>query len=146
AALALGIGLNSTIFSIGNALLFKNLPFKDSSRVLYLTSTEIHQFRGGWGVSYPDFLDIKAGEKSFSAIGAYTRCLGNFSDSVAFPENYNCTEISANGFSIIGKAPILGRDFLPEDERPGAAPVAILSYGIWESRYAKDAGVVGRGI
>jgi predicted permease len=143
-ALALGIGANATVFSLANAVLYKNLPFADSEKVLYLTSVNIHQRRGGDGISYPEFRDLQSQSRTFSAVGAYTGCPGNFADTSAYPENYRCRQISDNTFSLIGPHPILGRDFLPEDEREGATPVAILSYSLWEKRYGKDSSIVGR--
>jgi len=140
--LALGIGVNATVFSLANAILYKNLPFKDSERVLYVMTVSPHAPRTG--LSYPDFRDVQAQAKSFEGLGANTQCQGNFSDSQAFPETYNCSQVTANTFHIIGQTPVIGRDFAAEDEKPGAASVAILSYGVWENRYAKDASVLGR--
>src|SRR3954469_10875075 len=79
-ALALGIGVNATVFSLANAILFKGLPFADSERVVFLTSANSHRFAGPGGISYADFRDLQAEVKSFSALGAYSGCLGNFSD------------------------------------------------------------------
>jgi predicted permease len=146
AALALGIGANATVFSLANAVLYKNLPFADSEKVLYLTSANKHRMRGMDGISYPELRDLQSRSHAFSAIGAYLGCPGNFADSTAYPENYRCRQITANGFSLIGQRPMLGRDFLPEDEREGAAPVAILSYGLWEKRYGKDPAILGRSV
>ena len=96
AALALGIGVNATVFSLANAILFKNLPFTDSERVLYLTSADSHHRRGNNAISYLDYRDLQALNKSFTGLGADTGCPGNFSDSTAFPENYRCSQITAN--------------------------------------------------
>jgi putative ABC transport system permease protein len=62
---------------------------------------------------------------------------GILSDDPGFPESYDATEISADTFRVIGRKPLLGRDFVAADEKPGAAPVAILSYGFWERRLPK---------
>jgi predicted permease len=145
-ALALGIGANATVFSLANAVLYKNLPFADSDKILYVTSANIHSPRAPEGISYPELRDLQQRSKSFTAFGAYVGCSGNFADSSAFPENYRCQQVTANAFSIIGQRPILGRDFQPEDEREGATPVAILSYRLWEKRYGKDASMVGRSV
>src|SRR5437016_4125518 len=143
-ALALGIGVNATVFSLANAILFKNLPFADSEHVVYLTSVNIHKPREAGGISYLDFRDFQAQVKSFRSLGGHTGCLGNLSDSQAFPENYRCSQVTANTFAVIGQKPIMGRDFLPEDERPGAPPVVILSYRLWEKRYGNDRAILGR--
>jgi predicted permease len=143
-ALALGIGVNATVFSLSNAVLFKNLPFANSDHVLYLITTNSTKPRWYNAFSYPDFLELRAQLKSFDAVGASMQVSANISDHTASPEGYNGARVSANTFSLIGQKPIAGRDFLPSDEQPGAAPVAILSYKVWENRYGKDLSVVGR--
>ena len=143
-ALALGIGVNATVFSLSNAVLFKNLPFANSDHVLYLISTNSTKPRWYNAFSYPDFLELRAQLKSFDAVGASSQVSANISDHTASPEGYNGARVSANTFSLIGQKPVAGRDFLPADEQPGAAPVAILSYKVWENRYGKDLSVVGR--
>jgi putative ABC transport system permease protein len=143
-ALALGIGVNATVFSLANAVLFKNLPFPNSDRVLYIVSSNPTKPRWWPAHSYPDFLDLKAQLKSFDAVGASTGVSANISDHTASPESYHGARITANTFSVLGQKPLAGRDFLPSDEQPGAAPVAILSYKIWQNRYGKDLSVIGR--
>src|SRR5580700_994501 len=145
-ALALGIGVNATVFSLANAVLFKNLPFANSDRVLYIVSTNPTKSRWWPAHSYPDFLDLRAQLKSFDAVGASTQVSANISDHTASPEGYNGARISVNTFSLLGQKPIAGRDFLPADAEPGAAPVAILSYKVWENRYGKDLSIIGRSI
>jgi len=143
-ALALGIGVNATVFSLANAVLFKNLPFANSDHVLYIVSTNSTKPHWWPAFSYPDYLELRAQLKSFDAVGASTQVSANISDHTASPEGYNGARISANTFSLIGQKPVAGRDFVPADEQPGAAPVAILSYKVWENRYGKDLSVVGR--
>jgi putative ABC transport system permease protein len=143
-ALALGIGVNATVFSLSNAVLFKNLPFANSDHVLYIISTNSTKPRWYNGISYPDYLELRAQLKSFDAVGASSQVSANISDHTASPEGYNGARITVNTFSLLGQKPIAGRDFLPADGEPGAAPVAILSYKVWENRYGKDLSVVGR--
>ena len=145
-ALALGIGANATVFSMVNAVLFKSLPFDRNDRILYLSSADLRTGRATGGVSYADYYNLRDQAKSFTALAAYTGCLGNLSDDLAFPENYRCTELTANAFTVIGQKPILGRDFIPADERAGATPSIILTYRLWEKRYARDPSVIGRTI
>jgi putative ABC transport system permease protein len=146
AALALGIGVNATVFSLANAILYKNLPFTDSDRVLYPVSANVKTPRAIGGLSYPELRDLQEQSKTFNGIGASVGCPGNFADATAYPENYRCRQITANTFSVIGQTPALGRDFTADDEREGATPVAILSYGLWEKRYGKDASIIGRAV
>ncbi len=145
-ALALGIGVNATVFSLANAVLFKNLPFANSDRILYITSSDSSKQNRNRSVSYPDYRDLRASVKSFDAVGASTGDSANLSDHTASPEGYNGARISSNTFALIGQKPVAGRDFLPSDEQPGAAPVAILSYKVWENRYGKDPSVIGRSV
>jgi putative ABC transport system permease protein len=143
-ALALGIGVNATVFSLSNAILFKNLPFANSDHVLYIISTNSTKPRWYNGISYPDYLELRARLKSFDAVGASTQVSADISDHTASPEGYHGARVTVNTFSLLGQKPIAGRDFLPADGEPGAAPVAILSYKVWENRYGKDLSVVGR--
>ncbi len=143
-ALALGIGVNATVFSLSNAVLFKNLPFANSDQILYIVSTNATRPHSNRGFSFPNFRDLRAAVKSFDAVGAATEVSANISDHTASPEGYHGARVTANTFSVIGQKPVAGRDFLPADEQPGAAPVAILSYKVWENRYGKDLSVVGR--
>src|SRR5580698_6588733 len=126
AVLALGIGINATVFTLANAVMFKNLPFAGSENVLYVTGTA--PARGGdyQGFSYPDYLDARAQSKAFESLAAFEIHGANFSDRVGFPEHYRALLISANGFAAIGQKPVIGRDFLPSDEAPGAVDVAIV--------------------
>jgi predicted permease len=143
-ALALGIGVNATVFSLANAVLFKNLPFANSDQILYIVSTNATKPHSNRAFSYPNFRDLRAQVKSFDAVGASTEVSANISDHTASPEGYHGARVTANMFSVIGQKPIAGRDFGPADEQPGSPPVAILSYKVWENRYGKDLSVIGR--
>jgi putative ABC transport system permease protein len=143
-ALALGIGVNATVFSLANAVLFKNLPFANSDQILYLVTSNSAKPHWWWTFSYPDYLAVRDQMKSFDGIGAAKQVSANISDGTTSPEGYHGARVTANTFSVLGQKPIAGRDFLPSDEQPGAAPVAILSYRVWENRYGKDLSVIGR--
>src|SRR5580693_4095490 len=132
-ALALGIGVNAAVFSLANAVLFKNLPFANSDHVLYIVSTNPTKPHWWNTFSYPDYLELRTQLKSFDALGASTGSGANISDRTTSPEEYHGARISANTFALLGQKPIAGRDFTPADEQSGAAPVAILSYRVWEN-------------
>jgi putative ABC transport system permease protein len=142
AALALGIGVNATVFTLTNAVLFKGLPFDKGDRILYFLTRNVRDDRLS-GVSYPDLRDWRAGAKSFDGLAAATGQQTNLADDNA-PEVYPTTPLSANSFRLIGQKPVIGRDFSEADEASGAPPVVILTYGLWERRYGKDPAVVGR--
>lgn len=144
-ALALGIGANATVFTIANAYLFQSLPFADSARILYISSVDNSTGRGH-GESYPDYRDFQTQVKSFATLGGFSRSDVDVSDRNGLPTQYKGAQVTFNAFSIIGQKPVAGRAFLPEDARPGAAPVAILSYSLWENRYGKAFSIVGETI
>ena len=100
-ALTLGIGANATVFSLANAILFKNLPFADSERVLYITGSDLKNPGGNEPMSRPDYDDLRAALKSFAGIGAALRDRVNLSDDVTLPENYVAARMTANSFDIL---------------------------------------------
>jgi putative ABC transport system permease protein len=137
--LAVGIGVNAVVFTVTNAVLFKGFPLVDGNdRLFYMTSAP------GCCVSYPDFEDWRAQARSFEGMALVHGVPIVFSDGSGFPERYDATEVSADTFRLTGQRPILGRDFTPADETPGAAPVAILRHGFWESRFGKAPDIIGR--
>ncbi len=139
--LALGIGINTTVFVVTNAIVFKGFPFVESNeRIVYIAG------RSSCCVSYPDFQDWRAQTKSFEGLAVVHGVGIALSDGSGFPERYDATEVSADTFRLVGQQPVVGRDFAPSDESPGAAPVAILSYGFWERRYGKDPAIIGRAV
>ena len=144
-ALALGIGVNATVFTFVNAVLIRGLPFDDPDRIMALSSRDPVRDRD-MGVSYLDFKDWRAATQTFTALAAYTGSTMNVSDEGRAPERFSGAFVSANAFRLIGAAPILGRDFLPEDDRPGAAAVVLLGNGVWKNRYGSDPAVIGRTI
>ncbi len=144
-ALALGIGVNTTVFTLVNAVLFRGLPFEQSDRVMYLSSNDPAKNRTDIRVSYPDFRDWRAESKTFKGLAAFSQMGMVISDTNA-PERYNGPRLTASTFSLIGQKPMLGRDFLPDEDRPGATPVCILGYAIWENRYGRDPNILGRSI
>jgi putative ABC transport system permease protein len=139
ATLALGIGVNAIVFTIANAVLFKGfsqVPAND--RLLYMTA-----LRSG-GASYPDFEDWRDQAASFQGMAIVHGVQQIYSDDTSFPETFTATEVSAGTFALVGRRPILGRDFAPSDEALGAAPVAMLRHSFWERRYGRDPAVIGR--
>jgi putative ABC transport system permease protein len=145
-ALTLGIGANATVYTLVNTVLFKNLPFADSDRILYISGVNRSDANNTFGVSYPDYQDFAAQTRSFQSLAAFTGAAADLTDASGFPTTYRGTQMTANGFSVIGQQPVLGRDFRGDDSRFGAAPVAILSFGLWETRYAKEPSIIGRAV
>jgi putative ABC transport system permease protein len=141
--LALGIGANTAIFSIVNAVLLRPLPFQDSSQLVLLRET--YKGVGNVSVSYPNFLDWRQQSHSFSAMAVVNNVAFNLS-GVAQPENIGGYAVSPNFLALVGVRPVLGRDFLPGEEKPGTAPVILLSYQLWQSHLGGDPAVIGRSI
>ena len=143
-ALALGIGVNATVFTFVNAVLIRGLPFNEPDRILVIATRDA---RGrDRSASYPDFQDWRAATNTFASLSGFSGSTMNLSDQGRTPERFQGPYISANAFKSIGQAPLLGRDFLPEDDRPGAAAVVLLGNGVYKNRYGSDPAVLGRTI
>jgi len=137
--LALGIGVNATVFTVTNAVLFKGFPLVEGNdRIVYMTTGR------GCCVSWPDFEDWRAQARSFVGMALVHGTRITLDDKSGYTERYDATEVSADTFKLVGQKPILGRDFTPSDEIPGAVPVIVLRYGFWERRFAKDPDIIGR--
>src|SRR5262245_6873522 len=142
--LAVGIGVNATVFTVTNAVLFRGFPsVVRNDRIVYIDTQ-----RNGFGccVSYPDLDDWRVQATSFSGIGAIADLRFALTEDGGLPDTYDASQITANTFALVGQRSLIGRDFTQDDERPGATPVAILTYGFWERRYGKDPTIVGRSI
>ncbi len=140
AMLALGIGVNATVFTVANAVLFKGFPgVEHNDRLVYITPREANCC-----LAYPVFLDLRAQSKSFDKMAIVHGIGAVLNDPNGFAERVDVQEVSAGTFSLTGRSPILGRDFTESDEIAGAPRVAILNYGFWQRRYGKDPGVIGR--
>ncbi|HJZ73039.1 MAG TPA: ABC transporter permease, partial [Vicinamibacterales bacterium] len=143
ACLALGIGVNATLFSVVDGVLLQPLPFASPERLVRLneTSERLNIRRGG--VSYPDLREWKEAATSFETIGAMTARSLTIADG-GEPERLLGAAISSDLFPTLGVSPAVGRHFGPQDDRPGAEPVVILSDDIWQRRYQGDRGIIGR--
>ena len=141
-ALGLGIGLTSTGFTVYDAMLRRGLPVDDPHRIVALTMRDANG--RDQGISRLDFEDLRAGATSFGGLAAYSEPAMNVGDPGMATERRFGARVTANAFRLLGIEPLLGRDFRPEDDRPGAPPVVMLGYGMWTSRYDGDPDVVGR--
>lgn len=140
--LGLGIGLNSTVFTFVNAVLLRGLPFEDGHRVMYVKN--IDRERGDdFDVSYQDFLAYRDQAQSFKALAASTSGTMNSSDATGVPERLAGTWVTTNTFRLIGEEPILGRDFAPGEDAPGAEPVTLLGHTLWQKRYGGRPDILG---
>lgn len=144
--LALGIGANSAIFSAVNAVLLKPLPFKDQDRITMVWAKGEEAAGGDYTpLSMADVLDWRAQNKSFESIAACSYARLNYIGGKT-PEQVISANVTDNFFSTIGIKPFIGRDFLPEEGRPGSKPVVIISDAFWRNYLSSDPNVVGRAI
>jgi putative ABC transport system permease protein len=147
-ALTLGIGANAVVFTITNGVLLKGFPFDKSDRIVYMGTRNLAQtnrYSSRFGpVSYADFRDWRAQAKSLTGIAAARGEQYSLNDDKDAPETIRGAEISSNLFQLVGLRPYAGRDFTTADEAPGAAPVVMITYGLWQRRYGMDRSVVGK--
>jgi predicted permease len=145
AALALGIGVNTTVFTFVNAVLIRGLPFPEPDRIMHLDSRRTGPDQNdGMGVSLLDWKEWRRDQRAFQDLGAWSGAAMNLTESGRLPERFRGTYVSANTFRLLGQQPLLGRDFAPDEDRPGAEPVVILGHGVWRDRYGADPSVIGR--
>ena len=142
--LGLGIGVNSTFFTIVNAICLRGLPIEAPEHVLTL-GTRDAQGRAG-GLSYPEFEALRSTQRSFAGVAAYANAPVALADEGRVADRLMGAHISATGFDLLGERPILGRGFRPEDDRPGAPPVVVIGGSVWRSRYAADPEIIGRAV
>ena len=144
--LALGIGANTTIFSVTNALLLQAPAGIERPDQLVLLFRRLAHNRAEMNVSYPNFNDWRDQNQVFSGLAAYkTIWLGLSAEGGS--GRVQGAVVSGNYFDVLRVRPALGRTFLPEEDRlPGAYPVAVVSYGLWQRRFGSDPGLVGREI
>ncbi|HEY7817306.1 MAG TPA: ABC transporter permease, partial [Vicinamibacteria bacterium] len=142
ASLALGIGLNTTIFSLVNAVLLKRMAVQDPGRLVevYSSPPEFPYVT----TSYPDYRDLRDGADVFEGVAAHAFVRGILSKD-GKSELVTGEVVTGNYFDVLGVEPQLGRTFLPEeDETEGSHPVAIVSHGFWQRRLGGDAAAVGK--
>jgi putative ABC transport system permease protein len=140
--LAVGIGANTAIFSVVNAVLLRPLPFRDPTR---LTMVLPKDDRGvGSNVGFATYLDWKTQNKSFEELAVYSSWTPVLQNGE--PEQLAGLRVSNNYFRTLGARPELGRDFLPTEDNPGSNAVVILSHNLWQRRFNADPDIVGKAI
>jgi putative ABC transport system permease protein len=145
AILACGIGINTTVFSLVNAVLFKPLPIPGGARLVTVAS----QRRGTdnqFPLSFPDYLDLRDQNRTFDALQALSQSPATLSDTGIPPQRYRHAHVTTGLFDLLQTHPVLGRNFRADDGQPGAAPVVLISYDVWRTRYGLAPGVVGRAV
>ncbi|HUO32722.1 MAG TPA: ABC transporter permease [Bryobacteraceae bacterium] len=148
--LALGIGANTTIFSVINSTLLKPLPFRGSDRLVLVWET-YGKGPDNWNiVSAPNFWDFRRLSRSFEDMAIFDSAGRGYNLGAAGSsqeaEQVSGLRVTASFFSVLGAKPLFGRTFLPEEETLGRDHEVVLSYGLWKRRYGGDVSLVGRTI
>ncbi|HEV7589833.1 MAG TPA: ABC transporter permease, partial [Longimicrobium sp.] len=146
--LALGIGLNTAIFSVVNGVLLRPLPFRDPDRLVRLHHLHPEKAPQGGPFSPQDFDDLQAGARGFQSLAAYLHVPGetviNLTGAGGEPRNLQAAYVSKEFFSTLGVTAARGRTLRPDENVPGADRVAVLSDAFWRSRFSSDPSIVGR--
>ena len=144
ATLALGIGTATAVFSVADRILFRALPYAHDDRLVsvgLVQSLERQEFAvGGFYYHWRD------NQKPFEAFAAQGTMLHACALVENNPAQLNCITAEAGFLPLLGVAPVLGRNFLPEEDRPNGPQVALISWGLWRSRYGQDPGILSRTI
>ena len=141
--LAVGIGANASIFTLIDAYFLRPLPgVSDPDRLVEVQGTQHGRHMGA--MAYPDYADLREQNRVFSGVMAYRPTvldLGSGNET----RRVQAALVSSNYFAVLGTSAVLGRTFLPEEERPaGAHPLAVISHGLWQRRFGADSTVVGK--
>src|SRR5271163_1663446 len=140
--LALGIGANTAIFSVVNGVLLRPLPFRDPSRLVLIAEKSSFPIVS---TSYENFSDWRDQSSSFERMQA-VRSGAITLTGAGEPERLNVQMATAGLFSMLGINPQIGRTFLPEEDRAGGTPVALLTYGLWQRRFGGSPDIIGKAI
>ncbi len=140
-ALALGIGANTAIFSVVNAVLLRPLPYHESERLVFLN--ERSAVLDEMSISYPNFTDWRNQNQVFEKIGVYNRSSYNLTGAGEV-ERIPTAQISADLFSALRVNTAVGRLFTNEEDKPGGTPVVVLSYGLWQRRFGGQMSILNQ--
>jgi putative ABC transport system permease protein len=144
ATLALGIGLNTMVFTLIYAVLFKPVPLPGGARLVSITAQGLTDKNQHMPVSYPDLKDYRAQSRSYESLEATTDEGGVLSERGNAPQSYHLEHATAGIFSMLHTEAVLGRGFIAADELPGADPVVVIAYGVWQDRYSRSPSVIGQ--
>jgi predicted permease len=140
-AIALGIGPSTAVFSVVDRILFRSLPYPEAGRLVSFgmeAPLDPHEFMLGY-----DYLDWREAQAPFEALGAWSGA-SDCDLTEANPVRLRCVAVDAYLIPALGIQPVIGRNFTPEEDRPGTAKVALISFGLWRSRFAGDPSALGK--
>jgi putative ABC transport system permease protein len=141
--LALGIGANTAVFTVVDAILLRPLPYPEAGRLVRVWENDrIRETTREWA-SIPDYFDFKEQSRSFEALGGYTSAVMTFTGPEDTPERMVGYSITHNLFPLLGVGPIVGRGFLEEEDQPDGPAIILLSEGVWDRRFGRDPNLIG---
>jgi len=140
--LALGIGANTAVFTVMDAVLLRPLPFPDPDRLVLVWENDVLRNSEMETASFPDFLDIQQQASSFEALAAYERNNRTLTGR-GEPERLAAARVTADYFRLMGTRPILGRSFLPQEFTAGQQAPVIVGYGVWQRKFGGDPAAIG---
>jgi len=141
--LGLGIGANTAIFSVINAVLLKPLPYQDAGRLVQISASDLQTKANGIAVSFAKYEQVRAQSQTFESIAGYYPWTFSLVKGHE-PEAIAGTRVSLDFFRMLGVNPSRGRSFLPEEEQPGGRDVAMVSDSFWHSHFGGDESLLGR--
>lgn len=142
-ALALGIGANTAIFSVMNAVLLNQLPYKDAEQLVWLSENSPPNDVKDEPLSLPNYIDWRDQNSSFQGVGAMARTIFVLTEA-GEPERLHGAIVTANLFPVLGVEPALGRNFTDEENSEGKNRVVIMSHNLWQRRFGARADIVGQ--
>ncbi len=146
ATIALGIGINTTVFTLVNAVLFKPVPIPGGERLVAVSGQDLNFPDQRRGMSLPDFRDYRDAQSSFAAFEACITNQAVISEPGIPPDRYDMGQVTPGMFTMLGTQPVAGRPFAMADGEAGAETVVLLGHDLWQSRYAGSADVIGQTI
>jgi len=144
ATLALGIGANTAIFAVVNAVLLRPLPYHDPDRIVMIEEVIPALSRDGMPATPQDVVAFQQNSKAFRAVAGYTMAAMDLTGE-GTPERLQSVRVSAGIFDVLGVQPVLGRGFTAAEDHPQSG-VAVISYSLWQRRFGGDPGILGRSI
>jgi len=146
ATLAIGIGINSTIFTLVDAVLYKPVGVPGGERLVVVSGFQLDNPSENSPVAWLDFVEFRDHNTSFAALNAIENGQGVIGEAGIPPERYSLARITPGMFGMIQTPVVLGRGFTPADGEPGAEPVMLIGYQIWQQRYGGAADAIGRSV
>ena len=143
--LALGIGANTAIFSVVNGLLLRDLPYRDADGIVRIWGAHTDTKRERGQLSAADFVDLKARQRSFAALGAFGWGGGTYIGT-GDPVQLSGVRVDASVFPALGVRPFLGRTFVAGEDSAGASPTIVLGFGVWSRVFGGDSTIVGKAV